>query len=347
MQNMQQIQTALTRLLGISTPIVLAPMGAVVSPEMAAAVTLAGGFGFLGAALATSVQIKQRIQAVRKILGAVPEAPLPIGVGVIGWCLDKTELGEDPLIPTILAERPKAIWLAFGDNLGRYVKTVREYDANRNFRTLIFVIVNSVEDATKAANVWGVDVLVAQGIESGGHGGSKAPTLSILLTAILRVIPQNGPVVIGAGGIATGAQIASLLTTGASGVALGTRFLFTHEAQYSAASKEVLLAAGIHSTERSMAFDEVNRTMGWPRDIDGRAIANKIMDDLKEGISLKERMERHDSGKENGEKDRLVVWAGMAVGLTDQLKCTADVVKELHEETLEFLKRAASLIPAS
>jgi len=117
-------------------------------------------------ALATSTQIKERIQAVRKILGAAPEAPLPIGVGVIGWCLDKTELGEDPLIPTILAERPKAIWLAFGDDLGRYVKTVREYDANRNFRTLIFVIVNSVEDATKAANVWGVDVLVAQGDQS-------------------------------------------------------------------------------------------------------------------------------------------------------------------------------------
>lgn len=221
---------------------------------------------------------------------------------------------------------------------------VRAYEANRDHKTLVFVIVNSVADALRATNEWKVDALVVQGvypcylyrcrptesiksyaivgIESGGHGGSEAPPLIDLLQAVLTAIP-NGPLIVAAGGIATGAQIASLLTMGADGVVLGTRFLFTHECGWSPAKKGVIVSADLSATTRNMAFDEVNKSMGWPEGCDGRAVANKIIDDQKEGLSLEERLKRFDESAAKGETDRLVVWAGIGVGLTKEIKNAA------------------------
>jgi nitronate monooxygenase len=181
------------------------------------------------------------------------------------------------------------------------------------------------------------------GIEAGGHGGAKAPPLSSLLQAVLTAIP-DGPVVIAAGGVSTGAQIAALLTQGAAGVVLGTRFLFTPECQYSSAMKEVLVSSDFNATERSLVFDEVNQTMGWPEGINGRAIANDIVRDYLEGAVLEERVKRHDESKAKGEKNRLVIWAGIGAGMTNELKSTTDVFNELHEETVKSLRAASHLL---
>ena len=139
------------------------------------------------------------------------------------------------------------------------------------------------------------------------------------MQAVLIALP-DGPLIVAAGGIATGTQIASILTMGADGVVLGTRFLFTHECGWSPEKKEVLINADLSSTTRSLAFDEVNKTMGWPDKCDGRAIANKIMDDHKEGLALDERLQRFEESAAKGEKDRLVVWAGVGAGLTNEIK---------------------------
>lgn len=72
------------------------------------------------------------------------------------------------------------------------------------------------------------------------------------------------------------------MTQGTAGVVLGTRFLFTHECQYSPAMKELFFSSDLNATERSMAFDEVFRTMGWPKGINGRAIANDVYRDCLE-----------------------------------------------------------------
>lgn len=109
---------------------------------------------------------------------------------------------------------------------------------------------------------------------------------------------------------------------------LGTRFLFTHECGWPPEKKSVLVEANLSSTTRSMAFDEVNKTMGWPDKCDGRAVANKIMDDYKEGLGLEERLQRFDEAATKGEKDRLVVWAGIGVGLTNEIKNAAVRTKE-------------------
>ncbi len=167
-------------------------------------------------------------------------------------------------------------------DLGKYVAQIRKYDAGREHKTIIFVIVSSVEAARRAAEEWGVDVLVAQGTYIYMHSSHSLifdrlarhrsrrtrarPTRrpSSLSSAAIRAALPNGPPIVAAGGITTGAQIASLLTLGAAGAALGTRFLFTPECIYPPPMKAALVRAGLGSTVRTLAYDEVGRTNMWP-----------------------------------------------------------------------------------
>jgi len=337
------IHTPLTTLLQVKLPILLAPMAFAGTGKLAGAVSSAGAFGFIGAGFLSSQELKQDLKTTRQNLNIATDQPVPVGIGFIGWILDITESSSDPRLHAVLDEKPAAIWLAFGVDLGKYVAQIRAYDSKREHKTIIFAVMNSVEDALRAANEWKVDVIVAQGIEAGGHGSSESPPLFTLLQAILGAV-QNGPLVVAAGGISTGKQIAALLTMGAAGVALGTRFLFTDECIYSPAQKEVILKAGVNSTIRTLAFDEVGRTMGWPPKHNGRAIANEIIQDVKNGLDLDQRLKNFDESAASGDSSRLVIWAGVGVGLTNKITAAVDVVHDLHRETYECLQSVPKLL---
>jgi nitronate monooxygenase len=157
-----------------------------------------------------------------------------------------------------------------------------------------------------------------------------------------------------------------LLTHGASGVAAGTCFLATTESQYPPINKEAIVKADLNATTRSMAFDEVNRTMGWPAGVDGRAIANEVITDEIQGLGLEERMKRHDECRDRGGESHLVVWAGIGAGHVTEIKSASvcstrppsgsvlitdgflvfsqAVFNELHEETVQKLQAATSLL---
>lgn len=97
----------------------------------------------------------------------------------------------------------------------------------------------------------------------------------VILPLIFSAISsENSPPIVAAGGVATGAQIASLLTLGASGVALGTRFLLSPESLYSDIQRHALISADSSLSVRTLAFDYVRDTLGWPKGIDGRALRN-------------------------------------------------------------------------
>lgn len=100
---------------------------------------------------------------MRKTLKVSADAPVPVGIGFLGWILDMTEASEDPRIPLALAEKVETLWFAFGNDLEKYIKQVREFDAKREHKTKIFCCVNSIEEALRAANEWKVDALVTQG----------------------------------------------------------------------------------------------------------------------------------------------------------------------------------------
>ncbi|KAG9221161.1 hypothetical protein CCMSSC00406_0007335 [Pleurotus cornucopiae] len=342
---MERIATPITELLGKSH--IHLVHASVTTGNLRAIRAMMWSWYVVSGGFDSSAQLKEYLTTARKSLSIPDGEPIPVGVGFIGWILDKTEASPDPRLPTVLAEKPAAIWLAFGASLAKYVRQIREFDAQRTdgHRTLIFMIVNDVEGALRAAGEWGVDVLVAQGIEAGGHGGSEALPLLSLVPAIRAAFPPGTcPPIVAAGGVSTGAQIAALLVLGASGVALGTRFLYTHESCYTKEMKEVLVDATWGATTRGLMFDEVNGTMGWPPKHNGRAIANRIVEDWEAGLALSARLERFEESKGKGEKDRLVIWAGVGVGMTDEIRALKDVFEELHSDAVKALRMSSSLL---
>lgn len=143
------------------------------------------------------------------------------------------------------------------------------------------------------------------------------------LPAVKAALP-NGPPIIAAGAMATGAQVAGMLTMGADGVALGTRFLFTPECQYTDQMKNVLVESSWESTERSNAYDQAFETDFWPSKIDGRAIStNDVMKDFKAGLPLQERIQRFKDATAAGSASHLIMWAGVGVAQTNEIKPAA------------------------
>ncbi|KAF5346991.1 hypothetical protein D9757_013397 [Collybiopsis confluens] len=338
------MKTKLTQLLGTQIPVVTAPMYYATTPSMAAAATEAGAFGFIAAGFTSSSTLVDELQTVRSILGTPSKSdPIPVGVGFLGWILDRTEISDDPRIPPVLAEQPAAIWFAFGVDLGKYVSEVRAYDATREHKTIIFVIITTVNEALQAANEWGVDVLVVQGNEAGGHGREGGPALSMLLPAVLEAVP-SGPIILAAGGVSTGSQVASLLVMGADGVVLGSRLLGTPECMYPENAKEVILHSGLNSTIRSGVFDEINQTSFWPKGYDGRAVINDVVNDEKAALALEERLERFEKSKKNGELSRLIIWAGDAIAFIKDSADTKTIIHQLHNDAVSIIKQATKIL---
>ena len=125
---------------------------------------------------------------------------------------------------------------------------------------------------------------------------------------------------VAAGGIANGAQIAGFLTLGASGAALGTRFLLTPESYYSDIQKNALLAASSSSTVRTLAFDHARNTLGWPAGVDGRGLRNRLVEDFEKGEDHGVLNEKLQEGVKSGNPDLMITWAGQGVGEMKEIR---------------------------
>lgn len=113
----------------------------------------------------TGVQkFRDEFAIARSTLGR-PSGPLPIGAGFLGWKLDEPGSTTVQLLEVALENGVRAIWLSFGEDLGRWIEFVRNHDqqTGKSPKTLVFLQVNSVDEALVAAQSWKVDVLVAQG----------------------------------------------------------------------------------------------------------------------------------------------------------------------------------------
>ncbi|WP_404381953.1 nitronate monooxygenase [Knoellia locipacati] len=232
--------------------LVLAPMaGGPSTVELAAAVTAAGGFGFLAGAYLAPDRLRDDIVLLRAAVGGAPFgvnlfAPSPYEPGSAARVLeyatrlqplaDKAgvSLGEaihdddsfDAKIEVVLAERPPVVSFAFAWPPADVVDRLRAAGIE------VWVTVNDPGETAWAEEL-GVDAVVAQGWEAGGHRGGpvdtghhQAPT-RMLLQGISRLTSLP---VIAAGGVGDGAHVAALLSAGAHAVACGTAFLRAHEA---------------------------------------------------------------------------------------------------------------------
>jgi NAD(P)H-dependent flavin oxidoreductase YrpB (nitropropane dioxygenase family) len=213
------VRTPLCDALGIDYPILSVGFCESAGPELVAAVSAAGGCGVLGGSGLPAAEIRKRIGRVRELTDR------PFGVNVIIAAFehpgaspeDRALVGEE--IDAAVQARVPLIVLFWGDP-APCVKAAHRHGVK------VFVQVGSVPEAQAAAAA-GVDAVIAQGIEAGGHVRGMTSIWELLPTVADTVRPVP---VLASGGIGDGAGLARALRLGAQGVSLGTRFVASDEA---------------------------------------------------------------------------------------------------------------------
>jgi nitronate monooxygenase len=306
------IETAFTRMFGLQHPVVLAPMGGVSGGALAAAVSNAGGFGFVGGGYGVAEWVRTELDIVKR------NSSRPWGIGFITWSI------TPEVFRTALEARPHAVFLSFGDPRP-YASPVRDAGAR------LFCQVQDLAGLALALEA-GADVIVAEGTEAGGHGGRRAT-----LPFVPAVVDAAGTTpVLAAGGIADGRGLAAALMLGAQGVSMGTRFFASDEALGHPAIKQRLLQARAEETVRTSVFDIV-RGYSWPDRIDGRAVRNRFTGQwIGREPQLHEAAERErapwHAAAQAGDVETAVVWAGEGVDLIDRIEPAGDIVRRMSRE---------------
>jgi NAD(P)H-dependent flavin oxidoreductase YrpB (nitropropane dioxygenase family) len=198
-------QTAIQKMLGCRYPIIQTAMGWVATPELVAGTSNAGAFGFLAAGVMRADEVGPAIDKVRSLTDK------PFGVN-----FHMFQPGAAQIVETLIAKKVAAV--SFGR--GPDKKAIARF---KDAGIRCIPTVGAVKHAKKMVEL-GVDMVVVQGGEGGGHTGSVSST--ILLPQVLDAV--NVPVV-AAGGFGDGRGLAAALAYGAEGIAMGTRFLMTQE----------------------------------------------------------------------------------------------------------------------
>jgi nitronate monooxygenase len=346
----------------LAYPIVQAPMGGGPStPALAAAVSGAGGLGFLAAGYRSLDAVRAELDALRSLL---PDE-IPFGVNVFappGHGSGATDVaayadtlaGEaarnDVALGTpawdddryaeklelLAAERVPVLSTTFGCPSREDVDRLHEADV------AVWVTVTTPREA-QAAHAVGADALIVQGVEAGGHRGGfddDAPGdigLLALLQLVRAAVGDEAPLV-GAGGVATGRGIAAVLAAGATAVGMGTAFMLCPEAATSPAQREAI-AHSTASTALTRAF--TGRA--------ARGIVNRFMREHSAGAPSAYPEVHHvtaqlrAAARERGDADGFHLWAGQAYHLSKAVPA-ADLVAQLVQETRSALKAAAARV---
>ena len=225
-------------------------MGGAVGPALASAVSNAGGLGMLALWRADAETMRKQIRETRALTSK------PFGVNL------NLEFPQDERLEVCLAEKVPVISF-FWREPGALVRRAKEAGA------IVLQTVASANMARRAVES-GVDVVVAQGWEAGGHVRGTVATLP-LIPAVVDVVGTTP--VVAAGGIADGRGLAAVLALGAAGAWIGTRFLASQEATIHPRYRERLLRA----TEDDTVFLEELFDVGWPK-APHRVLRNKTVE---------------------------------------------------------------------
>jgi nitronate monooxygenase len=327
----------------LKVPIVLAPLGGGPStPELAAAVTSAGGLGFLAAAYLRASEVASRIEATR----ALTSGPLGVNVFVPGsgparpegygpyverfraWAqANDAEVGEpryddddwDAKIELLVTTEVEVVSFTFGCPSADVVAELKRSGSE------VWVTVTSPREAAEAADS-GADVLVVQGAEAGGHRGSfidrpELPVYGVLALIDLVRAAVSLPLV-ASGGIATAEALAAVLAAGAGAAQIGTAFMLAPEAGTSEPHREA-----IASTEETVLTRAFTGRLA-------RGIRNEFIEEHGTGAPIAYPELHHLTApmrrraREEGDPSRINLWAGETHQLARQ-RPAAETVRAL------------------
>jgi nitronate monooxygenase len=317
------IETALTRLLGIEHPILLAPMGSAAGGRLAAAVTNAGGLGMIGSGYASTKAIKEELAEAGNAR---------IGIGFILWALGRNPAALD----VALDVKPAAVMLSFGDPTP-FAPRIREAGCK------IICQVQTLAQARQAADA-GADIIIAQGRDAGGHSGTTRGTIGLVPAVVDAVAPIP---VVAAGGIADGRGLAAALALGAAGISMGTRFTASRESLWDRAMKAAALKAGGDETMQTRIFDIV-RGAPWPENYPGRALKNAFSAEWHgredELAARQGEVEKEYVATAPDDFSRRVVWTGESVDLVKDIPSAAEIIERIVVQAAAVLRQGTCLV---
>ncbi len=237
---MTTLKTRLCEQYGLEAPIVSAAMGFVALPELALAVSNAGGLGFIGASPEPPPALSARIAALRA------GTKKPFGVGFIVATSGLGEFVTHDHIAICAASQVPVVSFHWAAPPAAWVREL--HDAG----TKVWVQAHSLELAREAVAV-GADAIIAQGNEAGGHNRNREHRALELFARLRAALPAK-TLVLAAGGIANGARLAEALLAGADGAWIGTRFVVANESHAHAGYKDRLVKAGPDATVVQTVF---------------------------------------------------------------------------------------------
>ena len=355
----------LTRVLGIRHPILMAGMaGGLTSPDLVAAVSGAGALGVFGAnGMPTEVLAAQVADAVARANGPVGvnvllarAAPEPLSPGPMHEILGalRSELGIAETPPARPAPGAPLDLLRAGLEAGASVVSVALGDPSevialaRAHGAPVLSMVTNVRDAL-AAEAAGVDVIVAQGAEAGGHRSEiPEPGAPVALVGTMALVPQVARAVrlpvVAAGGIMDGAGMVAALALGAAGVQLGTRFLGAAESSASPAWKAALDRAGDSDTVVTATVTGRPARMIRNRlhDILSAPDAPPSLGWLRQGAAMADIVA---AAGRAGRGELQVLLAGQAAGLNRVGQPAAQIVAQILAEAAETIERLGGVTP--
>lgn len=305
------MRTRITELLGIEYPIIQGGMAWVAEYHLAAAVSNAGGLGLIGTASAPAEWVREQIREAKKLT----DKPFGINIMMISPYADE--------VAKVAVEEGVAVITTGAGSPEKYIKMWKEAGIK------VIPVVASVAMAKRMQRC-GVDALVAEGTEAGGHIGEN--TTMVLVPQVVDAVEIP---VIAAGGIADGRGIAAAFMLGAEGVQIGTRFVVTEEAQVHENYKECILKA------RDIDSRVTGRSIGHPV----RALRNKM---------TKEYLEKEQAGATFEELEHLTlgglrravvdgdvqsgsVMAGQIAGMIKEKLTCQEVIQKLVSQTDELI----------
>jgi NAD(P)H-dependent flavin oxidoreductase YrpB (nitropropane dioxygenase family) len=348
------VRTPICDLFGIDVPIVQTGMGWVAGARLVSATANAGAFGILASATMTYDQLERAIAEVKA------RTDRPFGVNLRADAED-----AEARVRLLVREGVKVASFALAPN-EQQIKTLKDAGV------CVVPSIGARRHAEKVA-AWGVDAVIVQGGEGGGHTGAVATTLLLPQVCDAVDIP-----VIGAGGFFDGRGLVAALAYGAAGIAMGTRFLLTQESTVPDSVKQYYLERAVadtivttridgvpHRVLRTEFVDELENSTNlsaWPRAL-RNAVAFKKMSGtswrgmLREGRAMKAEGDLKWSqvilaantpmllraGLVEGRLDAGVLSSGQATGVIDDLPTVAELIERIMSEAEQTLKRLGDL----
>jgi NAD(P)H-dependent flavin oxidoreductase YrpB (nitropropane dioxygenase family) len=339
-QDMSAIATRFTARFGCRHPFACAGMAFAGMTELARAVCRGGGVGAIGVGLTPAEQLRGMIHELRK------ETAAPFNINFL------TIFDNDAHVRVCAEERVPIVSFHWGHPSAEHIKLLRDTDVS------VWEQIGSVEAAKRAAGD-GIEAVVAQGSEAGGHNYGSLPTLALVPMVVDAVAPS---LVLAAGGIADGRGVAAALALGADAVWVGSRMVATRESAVHPEHKRRLVAATGEQTVLSGIFGPE-----MPHFNPMRVIRNRVVEQWND--RLKEVPTRRDDLAEIGRtnlfgqdlplrkfnailatEDTEADWeempwlGGQGIGLIHDIPSASDAIDRMMTEAQAVLGRLAGAI---